>query len=118
MKDEEKARLRWEDEIQKMAKVGCTLEDISFITGLSIDDIEDVFYDAIKKGLAEMRYSIRLAQMKKGVQQKDTQMLIWLGKIYLGQKEPKHEVDVQNKLTIAPIYFDKSKRTDAADSAA
>jgi len=51
------------------------------------DDTGD-FSKAYKKGFAECKLKISEAQIKCGVENLNPTMLIWLGKQYLGQREP------------------------------
>jgi hypothetical protein len=57
------------------------------------DDLE--FCGAYKKGLENGRSSLRRIQWKAALAG-NTTMQIWLGKQYLGQREPRHEVELND----------------------
>src|SRR4051794_30851582 len=74
--------------VQKLAEIGCTHEEIAYALSVSVDTLtrRDGFAEAYKKGDLAGKQSIRHGQhqaMKRG----NTVMLVWLGKIRLGQRE-------------------------------
>jgi hypothetical protein len=75
-----------EKQILSLAQVGCTTEEIAFHLECSKDTLERRYAALLKKGRAQLRMSLRRAQVKKALAGDNT-MLIWLGKILLGQKE-------------------------------
>lgn len=83
-------------EIEKMASVGCTQEDICQVKGISVDTLRRNFAEAYEKGRAGMRCSLRKTQfetaMGKGDRPPNPTMQIWLGKNELGQTD-KFEID-------------------------
>lgn len=83
-----------EDALEDLAKIGCTDEEIGLILHCSADTLTRNFADRLKKGRAEMRMSLRRTQIKLA-QEGNAALAIWLGKQYLGQKEPKLEIDVK-----------------------
>jgi len=78
-----------EKTIFSLAQVGCTEEEIALHLGCSVDTIQRRYAAVLKKGRAELRMSLRRSQVKKALEGDNT-MLIWLGKIILGQKEEKN----------------------------
>ncbi len=87
-----------------LIKSGCS--GVQVAAELGVD--KDTFYDAVKreKGICYSDYSvelmeagealIRAAQMAKAIglsKEGDTQLLMWLGKVRLKQKEPDKEDD-------------------------
>jgi hypothetical protein len=79
-----------------LARIGCTDEEIATVLSVSSDTLVRRFAEHIKKGRAEMKMSLRRMQIKM-VEDGSVGMAVWLGKQYLGQREPKIEIDV-NKL--------------------
>lgn len=82
-------------QVERLAAIGCTVEEISSVLGCSKDTLERRFAAFIEKGRSEMKKSLRRSQIQ--LSKKNPAMAIWLGKQYLGQREPKIEIDV-NKL--------------------
>lgn len=85
-----------------LCEIQCTLSEVAHVLGCSEDTIERWCKRTYSKRFADIyeekrdfgRKSIRRAQYEKAVNAKDTSMLIWLGKQYLGQKEPSQQVEV------------------------
>lgn len=77
--------------VEKLASMMCTVEEIANFLGCSRRTLEKnaEFHRAFKKGQDVGKMSIRRAQFRKATDEKhpDTTMLIWLGKVYLGQKD-------------------------------
>lgn len=73
-------------EVEKLAGIGCTNEEIGTLVGCSVDTLTRRFADVLKKGRENMRMSLRRQQFKKATEG-NTTMLIWLGKQYLGQTD-------------------------------
>lgn len=74
-------------QILELAKIQCTLSEIAAVMDCSPDTISDNYSSLIKKGREIGKESLRRAQWNKGVKEGNTQMLIWLGRFHLGQKE-------------------------------
>nr|DAW44995.1 MAG TPA: hypothetical protein [Bacteriophage sp.] len=73
----------------------CTHEDVEALMDVDIDTLKaphniEAFSSAKKKGFAQARYSLRSMQFMSA-SEGNVPMQIWLGKQYLGQKEPTHE---------------------------
>lgn len=88
--DKKKGRVKVADvdraTVWKLATIGCTLREISFMTGLSHESINKNFGDLIEQAQATGKRSLRRKQFEKAMEGSD-RMLIWLGKQMLGQKE-------------------------------
>ena len=81
--------------VERLAQIQCTQEEISNVLDVSTRTLQrdKEFCRIYKKGLESGKMSLRRFQWeeaKKG----NTTMLVWLGKQYLGQKEPKDEVEL------------------------
>ncbi len=75
-----------EQVIVKMAAAGCTMIDIAECCECSVDTLENNYMEVIKIGRAQCRFSLRKSQIDLALSGNAT-MLIWLGKIMLGQRE-------------------------------
>jgi hypothetical protein len=79
-------------EVEELARIGCTEEDMAAVLGVSVDTLQrrkrdsEEFCGAVKRGQATTRNSLRRLQLKQALQG-NTTMLIWLGKQLLGQSE-------------------------------
>jgi hypothetical protein len=76
--------------IEDLAGVGCTMEELVLLTGLSEDTLSRRFAGVIEKGRASMRMSLRRQQIATATNPRDPAhgtMLVWLGKVLLGQSE-------------------------------
>jgi len=74
------------DEIYKLAKLGCTVEEMCDWFGVPFNTIKYNFSSEIAKGRAETKQALRRAQIALALSGNAT-MLIWLGKNMLGQQE-------------------------------
>lgn len=72
--------------IWKLARIGCTLKEMSFMTGLHEDTIRKHFSKEIEHGQSKGKMALRRKQFEKAMEGSD-RMLVWLGKQYLGQKD-------------------------------
>ena len=74
------------NEVYKLARIGCTIEEMSDWFMVPRETIKYNFSDYIAKGRSETKQSLRQAQIKLALSGNAT-MLIWLGKNMLGQSE-------------------------------
>ena len=73
-------------EVEKLARLHCTIKEIAEYLGTTADTISYHFADIITKAKTETKNSLRRAQLKVALDGNVT-MLIWLGKQMLGQSE-------------------------------
>ena len=79
-------------QVEELARLGCTEEDMAAVLGISVDTIQrrkrssKEFCGVIEKGRAYLRNSLRRLQVKKALEG-NTTMLMWLGKQMLGQSD-------------------------------
>ncbi len=80
------------DQIEKLSSLQCTQEEIASYLGCSVDTLQrdDKFCGIYKDGMNKGRMSLRRKQWK-ALDDGNYTMLIWLGKQYLGQREPRNE---------------------------
>jgi len=72
--------------VEKLAEVGCKLDEIADYFGCSHDTIERRFASELTKGRSSLKMSLRQWQLKKA-KEGNVVMLIWLGKQMLGQQD-------------------------------
>ena len=91
------------DQIEKLASVMCTLQEIGDIIGCSHDTIQrnQEAKEAIKRGVANAKQSIRKTQFDIATKLNSSIMAMWLGKVYLGQTDKIQNTDDNVPL---PIY--------------
>lgn len=78
--------------LSKLAERQWTTKELAAFFGVSIETMDRRFADHINQARARGTAKLRDLQWDIAVNKKDTKMVIWLGKQYLGQKE-RHEVD-------------------------
>lgn len=93
------------DQVVKLARLGCTDVEIGSIVGMSECSVKRHLRAELDEGRNNMRASLRKAQLEAAVNEKNPAMLIWLGKCYLGQKEPKKELEHSGAVTIEKVMF-------------
>ena len=72
------------------------MTEVCSIMGVSSTTLKKKYKNVIDRAKASFRINIRQAQYEKAVKDKNSQMLIWLGKQYLGQSdkvENKHKLE-------------------------
>jgi len=74
--------------IEKLAHIQCTQEEIASVIGVHRSTLlrDEEFCRIYKKGMQSGKMSLRRLQWKSA-EKENVQMLIYLGKQYLGQKE-------------------------------
>ena len=85
------------EEITKLARLGCSIEEMSDWFQVPRETIKYNFSDLIAKGRSETKQSLRRAQIALALKGNAT-MLIWLGKNMLGQQETPIHADDANPL--------------------
>lgn len=93
------------DAVERLAAIGSTNEEIGFVLQLSPMSVYNHFRDQLERGRAHLRTSLRKAQIDSALNDKNTAMLIWLGKAYLGQKEPRHDINHTGDITLQKVMY-------------
>lgn len=75
------------DLVTRLASRFCSYSEISDITGIAIPLLRQRYDREIRKCWANVKVTIRQKQLKKALEDGNSQMLIWLGKQYLGQSD-------------------------------
>jgi len=86
------------DQVEKLAGLQCTQEEIASYLGCSVDTLQrdDEFCGLYKRGMDKGRMSLRRKQWK-AAEEGDRTMLVWLGKQYLSQSDKR---DINQKVNI------------------
>ena len=76
------------DEIRELAGEGNSVDDIANLIGVSPDTLRsnENYSHAIELGVVDMKANLRHWQMQ-AAQSGNVTMLVWLGKVILGQRE-------------------------------
>jgi hypothetical protein len=74
------------EQIEQLAAIGCADSEIAALCQISEAVLQNSFKAQLKNGRANLRVRVRRKQLERADQGSDT-MLIWLGKVYLGQRE-------------------------------
>lgn len=91
--------------VMKLSQLGCTDKEIASIVGTSETSVKTHFRADLDEGRGHLRSSLRKAQIEAAIKEKNPTMLIWLGKCYLGQKEPKHNIEHSGGITVEKIVY-------------
>ena len=106
-----------ERQIRELASIGCAMSEIAVVMDCHVDTIRDNYSKAISEGRENGKISLRRAQMKLALEG-NAQMLIWLGRFYLGQKEEmtftSNEPDVRKLLENWNVSATKKSSFDKA----
>ena len=84
-------------EVEKLAAMACTADEIAAFFDCSQDTIERNFADALKKGRAKGRMSMKRSLFQK-VQAGDLGAMVWWGKNFAGMSDK-----VEQKINVAEI---------------
>jgi hypothetical protein len=94
--------------VRKLAKLGCTQDEIADFFGVTQSVISERFRSDFHLGCAESKISIRRMQFKRAMQGSD-RMLIHLGKVYLGQTDWVDVTSQGKPMTIKVEYVDNPR---------
>lgn len=75
-----------EAQVEELAAILCTMEEIAAVVGCSVDTLERRFADTIKTGRDRGKSSLRRVQWRLA-QDGNAALAIWLGKQWLGQTD-------------------------------
>ena len=94
------------DEVVALAKLGATNIEIAEFFGCSDDTIVNRFSKNLIQGRAAKKIKLREYQWR-AAEAGNVSMLIWLGKVYLGQKE-KSEITMKGGMRVNKEFEDMS----------
>ncbi len=101
-----------QEQVFKMAQIGCTDKELAHILSMSEENLRINFRTELSEGRARLRRGLRAKQLELALGDKNPTMLIWLGKNYLGQKEPKNEHQHSGGITIEKKIFKASVKKE------
>ena len=76
--------------LEGLARIQCNMKEMAAILGCSVDTLERNYADVIDKAREGGKMTLRRHQFRMA--ENNVAMAIWLGKQYLGQKEPEREI--------------------------
>ena len=85
------------EQLQKLAKLGCTNKEMVDFFGCSADLLEKSYSDILLKGRAEQKMRLRQLQWKSA-ENGNVTMQIFLGKNILGQQDKLEENQMEEPL--------------------
>ena len=85
------------EQLQKLAKLGCTNKEMGDFFGCSADLLEKSYSDILLKGRAEQKMRLRQLQWKSA-ENGNVTMQIFLGKNILGQQDKLEENQLDEPL--------------------
>jgi hypothetical protein len=104
-----------EDQIEKLAAIMCTMEEIASVVECSVDTLERRYAEVIKRGRERGKMSLKRKQYETAMKG-NVSMLIWLGKQHLGQRDKsKDEIDAMMKVSQATRPIQEITKEQIAD---
>lgn len=82
--------------VKKLASIHCTMEEIAFAVGCSVDLLERRFADTVKEGKAHGKTSLRRYMWHAATDKGNITMMIWLSKNILGYTDKVEQVTENN----------------------
>lgn len=97
------------EDIKKLAQVGLTDQEICYLLDIS-HSILNRFRPILQLGRAELCKSIKRTQLEIALQERDSKMLIWVGKQYANQHE-KQQTELSGEITQPTVVmYGKTKK--------
>lgn len=93
------------EQVLKLAEKFWAKTEIAAFFNVHVDTLRDHFHDIYEKGREKGKAKLRDLQLQSAIKGNVT-MQIWLGKQYLGQKEPK-DTNEENSSGDTIIVFEK-----------
>ena len=88
-----------EKQVFELARLNCSYEEMAAVLDCSVPTLQNNYLQAIEKGREDGKASLKRKQFEIAMGGNVT-MLIWLGKIMLGQKEEYNPIKTDTKITI------------------
>jgi len=93
------------DTAVKMAQLGVTDKEMGHILEMSPSSIRKHFQEELDYARSHLRKALRKSQLELAINDKNPTMLIWLGKNYLGQREPKAQMEHSGAVTVEKVLY-------------
>jgi len=97
-----------EEQIEALAGIGCTDEEIAVALKCSSDTLTRRFAEHLRKGRELCKTSLRRMQWKSA-ESGNVTMQIWLGKQLLGQKDRNDVTSDDKAIVLGPLVLDGDK---------
>lgn len=101
-----------EDEVKKLAEFGATYEEMAHFFQCDKQTLQNRFLDVIHAGHADAKMSIRRKRMRIAMDdthKMQTTMLIYLSKVWLGEKEYNYVVNGEGGAPIQVEFVNNDK---------
>ena len=97
-----------DESLESMAAMGLTDKEICHLTGLTQNQWRTNYKDILARGRARLAQSLRKAQIASALKG-NASLLIWLGKVYLNQKEAiDHSLTAEHRaISITPNVLER-----------
>lgn len=91
-------------QVYQLAKIHCTIQEMAATLNVSDDTLENNFSAIIKMGRQDGKASLR-RNMYAETEQRNTGMMIWLSKNYLGMKdaEPAQQTQINFNVNVVEV---------------
>ena len=73
--------------LKKLCEVQCTVKEMAYILGVSVDTLNRNYKDVIATGKTLGKVALRRAQWRNAIEKNNVTMQIWLGKNILNQTD-------------------------------
>ncbi len=73
--------------LKKLCEVQCTVKEMAYILGVSVDTLNRNYKDVIATGKTLGKVTLRRAQWRNAIEKNNVTMQIWLGKNVLNQTD-------------------------------
>lgn len=73
--------------LKKLCEVQCTVKEMAYILGVSVDTLNRNYKDVIIEGKTLGKLALRRAQWRNAIEKNNVTMQIWLGKNILNQTD-------------------------------
>ncbi len=98
-----------EADVTELASIGCTNKTIASILECSENTLASTFRGACARGRANLKKSILKTQIDVAVKDRNTAMLVWLGKQHCDQKDSRQDVDHKIEIPFVIENFGKKE---------
>jgi len=100
--------------VEDLASILCTMEEMSKITKMSVEDLDNQYGKVIENARANGKSSLRRLQLRIAREGNAT-MAIFLGKVLLNQREEESKDAPKFNITINNVPKDKPAEANAAE---
>lgn len=91
--------------VMHLAGTGCTNDEIANLIEVGKTSLKRLFQKELSIGRSTLKSSLRRAQCQSAIQERVPQMMIWLGKQYLDQKDSKQQLEHTAGITVEKVEY-------------